>query len=1052
MSEQSGVQENLQALVYQAEHLLACRSKYFTDGAQLALMDAVKDAKAALEGKQQVPFVRNRAFYTPREEEGVLFATKRYTMAPSYLERSSVYSSYGLEPALEWFKQQDMMRNNPSELVEKAKLVTAKAEELLSSATIGQTIGNYSLAAGKQLESALKQVRLVLRTPSTAEHSEQLACAIVVCFNKLREFRYSKVLRTEVDASANLYLTREALLKLRRTVGTDAIVGKQYEQIKNLADSLSLDYIEKAAMIMNEDSDYGRVNEEFYVWSSTDKIINFTPPSNAVKATLSFILPCEENELEGLGHAWIDELEILSASAGNLEIMNSGFDDGNDQPDHWKFEARKGNPVYKWEDIYPYCGGKKSSSMIVPNPSLHADVEQQENCVYRSLYLCNPTSKDEGAWVYDKDIAVVGGVGYTLTFAAKIDGKLKKGLKTMITFKDEADQEAGSFEYYFNRKSSLANSSFQLTMQCDAIQYAITDDETYAVKAKKEILYNLNDFCQGAEHWLVTNERPGGSDSYGAVQGGRMLCCIAVSYSLIKEADIFTAAEKESFYEMIEYMLRYMLDLRDRTELTPEEAQDGCSNWQTDMCAGVGYMMMALEDFPYRKTWLYNANMVLKSQLQLNVNQDNSWPESIRYHHAALERFAGYAKVLKHVTGENWFQTTPLSGMFDYGIHMQTPGYVFFGGRIGTPPFGDHALGGGAEFGSFEIYLTEIEQVDKSLADRMYHCWKMAGSPLKGLWGEAVALENILGAGGSYTGLAQLTLESNKNFADAGLYIFRKNFPNVNQSYFAIMSSPRPISHGHLDQGSFILYKNSIPMVMDSGIEGYFDSTTSWHLSSYSHACMQFSTKQIYIERPRSPSINLSAGTYSLERGWVDVPRTSKVLECTLGEVIDFISIEILNPEGEGRHIREVHYIKEPDLYIIRDTVHNFEGEVLFNLPVASQNSVIEEQRIMSSGVYDVNLETVFLNKLKGIWLDKGRSIRFFDNKYANLSMMDYIRATADAKEGFLTLLYPHVKGQNRLEIVREAEHKWRVSAGGTSVCIGIEEAKISIRVANLKD
>src|SRR5690606_17262084 len=124
----------------------------------------------------------------------------------------------------------------------------------------------------------------------------------------------------------------------------------------------------------------------------------------------------------------------------------------------------------------------------------------------------------------------------------------------------------------------------------------------------------------------------------------------------------------------------------------------GCSNWQTDMCAGAGLMMMALTDFPNRLSWLYNAEAVLKAQLALNVNTDYSWPESIRYHVAALERFAGYAKVSQYVTGQQWFtKESVLPAMFKYLVHMQTPPYPYFKDTIGTPAFGDHALTAGAE-------------------------------------------------------------------------------------------------------------------------------------------------------------------------------------------------------------------------------------------------------------------------------------------------------------------------------------------------------------------
>jgi hypothetical protein len=290
-----------------------------------------------------------------------------------------------------------------------------------------------------------------------------------------------------------------------------------------------------------------------------------------------------------------------------------------------------------------------------------------------------------------------------------------------------------------------------------------------------------------------------------------------------------------------------------------------------------------------------------------------------------------------------------------------------------------------------------------------------------------------------------LLLESCKNFVDSGIYIFRKNFGEEKQSYFAIMTSPKPIGHGHLDQGSFIIYKNSIPIVMDSGIEGYFDSSTSWHISSYSHACLQFQTKQKSFKQSGDGTINLSAGSYSLERGWVDVPKTSRVLDCQIGREIETISIEIMNPEGTGRHIRQVWYVREPDLYIIRDTIEDFEGEVLFNLPVAAKYSNIIGNRVESRGIYDVDLETVFVSKVKEIQLDKGRSTAFFGSAAENVCMMEYIRATADAKDGFLTIIYPKENGKNMLDVFHNNAHSVTIRAENIEVNLNLESKKINL-------
>ncbi|MGO4376290.1 hypothetical protein AB4Z21_37180, partial [Paenibacillus sp. MCAF20] len=98
-------------------------------------------------------------------------------------------------------------------------------------------------------------------------------------------------------------------------------------RIQEIADRYSLDYITQAYQsFVIEPVNYDAINSKFYAWSFTDKIANFKAPNNAVKATISFVLPSEDNESEGLGHVWIDNVHILSASGKGLEIVNSGFE------------------------------------------------------------------------------------------------------------------------------------------------------------------------------------------------------------------------------------------------------------------------------------------------------------------------------------------------------------------------------------------------------------------------------------------------------------------------------------------------------------------------------------------------------------------------------------------------------------------------------------------------------------------------------------------------------------------------------------------------------
>lgn len=539
MTKDPGHKEKLQNLINRAEYLIKTRGRFFTEGAKLAIHDMIQDACMTLEDTYQLPFVRSRRFYSPREDEAVHFATRRFTMTPSYKDDENEYTYYGLEPALAWFEKQDMMIGGRTSLLTKSDLLIGKTEEILSTAVIGTEIGNYSAAACKEVTYAIEQIKKAITRSIGSD--EELALAIVAGFNALRSFRFSRVLRTDVDPSATLYVTQEGLEGIIDNTNNDPLVKQQYNEIVSIADRYSLPYIEKTSQLMAEEWDYNEINKEFYLWSNTDKIINFIAPDQAVTASLAFVLPAVENEQDGLGHVWIDDLKLESASGNNPVIMNSSFDEGVGSPDHWTPIARSGKPHMKWEGEYPYCGG---GDRIYSKQSIEG---KDHGLKHHSLYIGNPTSSDEGSWQYDSDIIIVSGSRYTISFAAKIEGKFKQGLKLILVFKDVDGCELDTFEYDFNRKSSLPNSCFLLTMQCDAIQYAFTKEMVYALKAKKEILYTLHDFCQGAEHWLIKQLRPDGSDSFGAVQGGRVLCSTAVTYSMIKMLGCSPKRRKQNF-------------------------------------------------------------------------------------------------------------------------------------------------------------------------------------------------------------------------------------------------------------------------------------------------------------------------------------------------------------------------------------------------------------------------------------------------------------------------------------------------------------------------
>lgn len=929
------------ALLRKAEQTKKKDGIYHTKADTRALEDMMQQAKLALEGKNQPPHSGRRGFLMHQDRRTQMeFAIRHYTMAPTYLEHG-VWSYYGLEEALRWYQSRDLRK-----------------------------------------EAEIQGI------PETGERQKELARKKAEFLDE--EYEKLQVQRFLPDMEDDLlFVSTEELEDIKRAVIRDPFAKEQYKKILDKAQEMSLEEIRERYQLLFEPEDYPTLNHKYFLWSSTASNLNFTVPANTKFGRIQFVLPSEENEAEGLGHVWIDEVEILSASGAFDFPRNGGFERiSKDKrcPALWEPVKRKGNPVLFREERYPFCGKEQGS-----------------------IYMENQDQKDEGMWRYEEDIPFLPGEIYTLKFWGKVDGKFKRGVRAEILFFNHEGKQTGSFTTWFNKKSWIPCSDYNLRMQCDAVCYAVTGNREYAQKAKYEILHFMDDFLQGAEYWMRENKRPEGSDAYGAVQGGRNLCSIALTYDLIRRAEIFSREEKECFFTMLEYFLRYMMDKRDRSLLSLEEAQKGCSNWQLDMCIGTVMVLWAVPDFPDRKQWILSGQQVIQGLIICNVNPDGSWPESLRYHHAALERLAQYARVLLRKTGEDWFSQKYLQKMFQFSIEMQTPPYIYFQNRRGTPPFGDHALSGGDEFSCHGLYCTVMEKRNKPLADQMYRLWKQSGKPVKRLWGESIILENLLYAGEDYkpAPASFSELVSSADYPDSGIYIFRKEYGKEQEGFCAVMASPKPVAHGHLDQGSFMIYKDRIPVILDSGIEGYFDSSTQWHISSYSHAVMQFEGAPFLSTDRNEEEINLSAGKYSRKRGWEDTPGESQVKKCYLGEEEEYIILEVRRTQGAGRQIRTVYHHRETDLYLIRDQVLDFQGKILFSVPTVMKENHIQRNQVTGDGYYGVNLQTFFLSSTEKIWTEKGRCTPCFPAS-EKIPMLSYIRAVSKSSEGFLVLISPN--------------------------------------------
>ena len=990
------IENELRKLIGEAKMCLTDLRPYTTHVAQLALEDMIQQAEAAVNQDENdacglLPFTTKREFgdWHWNKEDACQFAKKRYTMASVFFEPGKVYSTYGLEDALAWFKTQDLRKplaaseiNEKSyekqaceflSMAETCEYYEKICREFLNNITYGNSIGQCSNLAGEALSQALNQLTKIREenTDITA-----IAKALAACLNALWELRLSRVVCSEsnLESGGNILLSAAQMEEIRHKIESDSLTKGQYEQIKALADIASLEQRKSAysALFATRD-DYEQLNREFVIETSAGNRPSFAVPKGTVSASFALRLPREDNERDDLGH---------------IQVWNIGLKVSEGENIHLDIET--------------------ANSL---------EVNERETAVCK-VTLCNKTSDHEAVWIYDKAIAMRDDAIYTVMFDAKQDGKLKKGMQIEPTFFDKEGNKLGTHEENFNRKAWLDVKKYNMYTQCDAICYWYTKDTAYAEKSKIEMLHFLDDFCQGAHHWLRYNERPEGSDAYGGVQGGRILFTIAVAYSMIRDSGVWNKEEKDRFYGLVSYMLRYLADLRDRTLLTKERAQRGSSNWQTDMHIGSAAIMMAIPDFPNRKLWMYNSEAVLRAQLDYKLNADGSWPESPRYHFASLEHFSLYARLWERESGENWFisrnaNMPGLIDMFRYPLYTQTPPYAYFNDCIATPPFGDHKLGNGTEFALYGLYCDQVAQYDRGIAQKMYATWCRAKKPVKGFWGESVTLENLMYSStlqGRANAQASLDLKSCASFPNSGIYVFRDHFGTPQENYLAVMSSPKNIGHGHKDQGAFIYYYHCIPVIMDSGIEGYFEASTPWHICSYSHAVMQFEAPPHGPIEKTAGFINLSAGTYSLERGWNDGPDCSKVTQLCLNDTNDScesISMEIKNPKGCGVQHRTITINHLAETVTVQDTVMDFSGQVLFNLPILAKSAVQNGNEIFADGYYGVKIKITIHSNAEFVVIESGRATPMAPGANDHTDLL-YLRIKATAEDGVAITIAPY--------------------------------------------
>ncbi len=434
--------------------------------------------------------------------------------------------------------------------------------------------------------------------------------------------------------------------------------------------------------------------------------------------------------------------------------------------------------------------------------------------------------------------------------------------------------------------------------------------------------------------------------------------------------------------------------------------------------------------------YIHNGQLIIKAAMAAGIRDDGAWPESLNYHSAMLEKLGTFSHANRFATGVDFWTITrtyddpetqkqygqlgSLAKMLKYYTMVQAP--RFTNGNASGPGFGDGHYYSGSNYkyaGAYwhEMYETyeklkaegDLEAAEQYhiLARDLYGCWNRSGRQRPQQANE----ENIMQVFFVYADWP----EDDKAFLDTfsenqtsndymkyfGTYIMRNNFDVVDErtgkykeSYVAFMAQLQATGHNHYDEGSFLLYADSVPLVADPGMDNYWSAGKTSLLSSDCH-----STVQLKKDASSYASVNTSVKDVD----WFSSDKMDKV-RTTL----------TYQQSVPGEVVRNYAFVKDGfEAHVIWDRVSGALLGSRMNLVLYTETSLPKKftgNKIVADGFNDVNLE---ISVLQGN-ID---SYQGAEDRKASGSLtlrpgeinpiMDIMRIENDGNDNYLTVLFP---------------------------------------------
>ncbi len=715
--------------------------------------------------------------------------------------------------------------------------------------------------------------------------------SIIEACNALYNAYRSVNVRRHDNGSEYIFFSAEQLSKIKEKLSVPALKN-EWERIQNTAKKYSL-------------ADTENIPKNFKSWRTVR--INFKTPENC-----AFIKP--EIMLCGAGCVYIDGLYAEQSGKNELSLENPGFESGTRG---WSFFADNGCRAYV----------------------KHDESKNRLYCAEGDYSVCleNGVQSGKSAVCADGFSEVNENSPHTLRVMVRQDELINGGVKITVKYYDKGEKTLGSDCYDWNMKTAIRWDYLFETANSDAIVYLLTGETDYAVKAKRELLYMLDDMRDtGVLFWMKYNKMPF-DDGYGTVHMGRAMAGICVMYDILRKADGIISPEEDKLLREKIYFIADYLGMRNEYygEIKDRKHLYSGGNWTTDRYMGLAYFAMTFPEYERSKTYFLNAKIIIDDQLKNWITEEGILPESARYHNAVLEHLTFYALAVKRYDGTDYSKNERFKKMYEYLINTQLPECEYHGGRISRPVFGDDRLGEGEMFVYFNAASKLFRETDPDFADRMLTTWKKGGSRnsfggLNGWLLEFLLIDIENTPMPEY----KVPLKSMwyKNF---GLATMRASYRKDNDTALSVVFTKNNTAHGHFDHGSFTFFTGGVPVSLDPCVESYWENSLAWFRSSEAHSTVQFESRQVPMEsRPECFDTN---------------------------EIRDYCRVVIKNPSGCGFHRRHIVLIKPVCAVVIYDEITGFCGSTVFNLPVCSVESEIRENTVLSKGHFGVNLQTVVL-------------------------------------------------------------------------------------------